>query len=50
MHIAPTWPEWVIRQGFACVWVKAPSAGAASDIAAECLGAMGGWETGSGVE
>ena len=28
-----TWPEWVIRQGWACVWVQAPTAKAAVDIA-----------------
>ena len=50
MHIDPTWPEWVIRQDFACVWVKAPSADGALDIAAQCLGGMGGWRTGPGVE
>ena len=26
MTIEQNAPEWVIRQGFACVWVRAPSA------------------------
>ena len=30
-------PEWVIRQGFACVWVPAPSPEAAIEIAAKRL-------------
>ena len=50
MHIDPTWPEWVIRQGFACAWVRAPSADAALEIAARCLARMDGWETGPGAE
>ena len=36
------WREWVVRQGFACVWVRAPSAAAAVEIAAKRLGPMGG--------
>ena len=42
--------EWVIRQGFACVWVRAPSAEAAVDTAAKRLGHMGGWQTGPDVD
>ena len=43
-------PEWVIRQGFACVWVRAPSEEAAVDIAAKRLGHMGGWKVGPDVD
>ena len=43
-------PEWVIRQGFACVRVKAPSAEAAVEIAAKRLGHMGAWIVGPEVE
>ena len=42
MDIAPTWPEWVLRQEFACVWVRAPSADRAVELAAKRLGHMGG--------
>ena len=44
------WREWVVRQGFACVWVRAPSAAAAVEIAAKRLGPMGGWKVGPGVD
>ena len=50
MTIDPTWPEWVVRQGFACAWVQAPSAAAAVSIAARRLGPMGAWKTGLGVD
>ena len=50
MDIDPTWPEWVLRQGFACVWVRAPSARNAIEIAAKRLGHMGGWKVGPEVE
>ena len=43
-------PEWVIRQGFACVWVQAPSAEAAVRRAADRLGHMGGWKVGPHVD
>ena len=42
--------EWVVRQGFACVWVKATSPEAAIQIAARRLGNMGGWKAGPGVD
>ena len=29
MDIDPKWPEWVLRQDFACVFVRAPSPSAA---------------------
>ena len=43
-------PEWVIRQGFACVWVQAPSAEVAVRRAADRLGHMGGWKVGPDVD
>ena len=43
-------PEWVIRQGFACVWVQAPSAEAAVRRTADRLGHMGGWKVGPDVD
>ena len=46
MDIDPTWPECVLRQDFSCVWVRAPSAAAAVELAAERLGRMGGWKVG----
>ena len=39
----------VIRQGFACVWVRATSADEAVATAAERLGHMGGWKVGPDV-
>ena len=42
--------EWVVRQGFACVWVKATSPEAAMEIAAKRLGHMGGWKVGPDVD
>ena len=50
MNIDPTWPEWVVRQGFACAWVQAPSAKAAVELAARRLGHMGGWKVGPGID
>ena len=50
MNIHPEWPEWVVRQGFACVWVQAPSAAAAVEIAAKRLGHTGGWKVGPDVD
>ena len=50
MNIDPDWPEWVVRQDHACVWVKAPSAGVAIELAARRLGHMGGWRVGPDVE
>lgn len=44
MDIDPTWPEWVLRQDFACVFVRAPSPAAAVKLAAKRLGHMGGWK------
>lgn len=42
--------EWVIRQGFACVWVRAPSAAEAVEIAANRIGHMGGWNVGPDID
>ena len=50
MDIDPTWPEWIVRQGFACAWVQAPSAAAGVEIAAKRLGSMGGWKVGPGID
>ena len=47
---ACTEAEWVVRQGFACVWVKARSPEAAIEIAAKRLGHMGGWKVGPDVD
>ena len=46
----PTWPEWVIRQGSACVFVQAPTSQAAVETAACKVGHMGGWRVGPEVE
>ena len=46
----PTWPEWVIRQGSACVFVQAPTPQAAVETAARKVGHMGGWRVGPEVE
>ena len=50
MEIDPAWPEWVVRQGFTCAWVQAPSGAAAIELAAKRLGHMGGWKTGPGTD
>ena len=50
MRLNSNWPEWVIRQGNACVWVQAPSAEVAVKFVTERVGPMGGWRTGPGVE
>ena len=50
MTIEQSAPEWVIRQGFACVWVRAPSAAEAVEIEAKRLGHMGAWRTGPDAE
>ena len=50
MEIDPAWPEWVVRQDYACVWVQAPSAAAAVEFAAKRLGNMGGWKTGPSTD
>ena len=42
--------EWVVRQGFACVWVRERSAEAAVETAAKRLGHMGGWKVGPDVD
>ena len=42
--------EWVVRQGFACVSVKATSPEEAIEIAAKRLGHMGGWKVGPDVD
>ncbi len=46
MDIDPKWPEWVLRQEFACVFVRAPTPSAAVEIAAKRLGHMGGCKVG----
>ena len=50
MNTEPKRREWVIRQGFACVWVKAPTSEAAVKIAAKRLGHMGGWKVGPDLD
>ena len=50
MTIDPRWPEWVIRQGFACVQVQAPSAAAAVEAATRRLDGRDGWQVGSDVD
>ena len=42
--------EWVIRQGFACAFVRAPSPVAAVETAAKRLGHMGGWKVGPAAD
>ena len=42
--------EWVIRQSYACVWVRAHSPEAAVEIAGKRLGHMGGWKVGRDVD
>ena len=49
MNIDPN-PEWVIRQGFACVWVRAPTAREAVEKTARRLGHMGGWKVGPDID
>ena len=46
----PAWPEWVIRQGNACIFIQAPSPAAAVEIAARRIGPMGGWRVGPEVQ
>ena len=50
MNTSETHREWVVHQGFACVWVRAPNAEAAVNTAAKRLGRMGEWRTGPGVD
>ena len=50
MDIDPTWPEWVLRQDFACVFVRAPSPTVAIELATKSLGHMGGWKVGRDVD
>ena len=50
MDIDPTWPEWVLRQDFACVFVRAPNPTVAVELAAKRLGHTGGWKVGPGVD
>ena len=50
MDIDSTWPEWVLRQDFACVFVRAPSPAMAVELAAKRLGHMGGWKVGPSAE
>ena len=49
-RIARKEAEWVIRQGFACVWVQAPNAATAIEMAAKRLGHLGGWKAGANVD
>ena len=42
--------ERVVRQGFACVWVKAASPEEAIEITAKRLGHMSGWKVGPDVD
>ena len=46
----PIWPEWVIRQTHACVFVQAPTPEAAVETAARKVGHMGGWRVGPAVQ
>ena len=46
----PTWPEWVVRQTNACVFVQAPTPEAAVETAARRVGHMGGWRVGAEVK
>ena len=48
IDIDPTWPEWVRRQEFACVFARAPSPAGAVEIAAPCSHAR--WKVGPGVD
>ena len=50
MNVRCEWPEWVIRQDFACVHVQAPSAAAAVEAAATRLQNAGGWKVGPDVD
>ena len=43
-------PKWVIRRGFACVFVEAPSETESVKLAAKRLGHMGGWKVGPDVD
>ena len=45
----PNWPEWVIRQGSACIFIQAPTPEAAVETAARRIGPMGGWRVGPDV-
>ena len=46
----PAWPEWVVRQTTACVFVQAPTPEAAVETAARKVGRMGGWRVGTEVK
>ena len=50
MDIDPPWPEWVLHQDFACVWVRAPNPAAAVEIAANRFRKMDGWQVGTDVD
>ena len=43
------WPEWAVRQstpaGLAIVWVRAPNAHTAAQLAHQRAGPLGGWPT-----
>ena len=50
MKLNPSWPKWAVRQGFACVFVQATSAGEAVAAAVKRMGPMGGWRVGPGID
>ena len=50
MEINPSWPEWVVRQRHACVFIQAPTPAAAVETAARKIGPMGGWRVGPDVK
>ena len=50
MDVDPKRPEWVIRQGLACVWVCATSVEEAVEVTAKRLGHMGGWKIGPDLD
>ena len=50
MNVHSEWPEWVVRQDFACVHVQAPSAAAAVEASATRLQNAGDWKVGPDVD
>ena len=50
MEINPSWPEWVVRQGSACIFIQAPTRAAAIQTASRRIGPMGGWRVGPEVK
>ena len=49
MTINASWPEWVLRQGNACIFIQAPSPAAAIETVARGIGQIGGWRVGPDV-